>query len=62
MQSKKERIEMLKEWISEADKKIDALNAKYRGVRPSWVSSDICSLGMDANRWEQEIKMLEGDQ
>jgi len=62
METKEERIAMLKEWVAKADKKISDLNAKYSGVRPSWVSSEICSLGIDANRWEQEIKMLEGDQ
>lgn len=62
MQTTKERIEMLKEWVARADKQISDLNAQYSGVRPSWVSGEICSIGMKADRWEEEIKMLEGDQ
>jgi hypothetical protein len=47
--------EQLKRWLDEAVKKHQRLSDQYSGVRPGWVSMDLCDLWMDIDQYQKEL-------
>ena len=61
-QEKIDRIAAMKRQLEIKNAAYDSLAARYSGVRPSWVSSDLSELGQYIWRYRQELKELEGEQ
>lgn len=61
-QERLNRLAALRRILEEGNNQYDSLAARYSGVRPSWVSTDLSLLGQMIWRYKQEIKELEGDE
>jgi hypothetical protein len=61
-QERLDRLAALRRMLEANNNQYDSLVARYSGVRPSWVSTDLSLLGQKIWRYKQEIKELEGDE
>lgn len=61
-QERRDRLTALRRMLEVNNDQYDSLAARYSGVRPSWVSTDLSLLGQKIWRYKQEIKELEGDE
>jgi|TARA_R110000868_G_scaffold103599_3_gene285181 hypothetical protein len=57
--STREEINDLKAAVASWFKQRDELSARYRGVRPSYVSTDLAILGERITRYRAKIKKME---
>ena len=61
MTENREEINDLKDAIASWRKQRDELSAKYQGVRPSYVSTDLAILEERIKRYVARVKELEGE-
>lgn len=47
--------EQLTRWLNDAKRKHQNLSDQYRGVRPGWVSMDLCDLWMDIDQYQKAL-------
>ena len=59
--TKQEEINDLKDAIASWRKQREELSAKYQGVRPSYVSTDLAILEERIKRYVARVKELEGE-
>ena len=59
--TKQEEINDLKDAIASWRKQREELSAKYQGVRPSYVSTDLALLEERIKRYVARVKELEGE-
>ena len=48
----------IREAIAHYEKAFISLLLAHKGVRPSWVSAELASIGATLNRWEAELKEM----
>jgi hypothetical protein len=58
--TKKDEINDLKDCITSWRKQRDALELRYQGVRPSYVSTDLAILEERIQRYVAQVKEIEG--
>ena len=55
-------IEHFQQMLAQAQKQYKDLLEKYRGVRPSWVSEELCHIEMRMANYKSAIEELENEQ
>ena len=55
-------IATLQKMLTDAQKQYQDLLEKYRGVRPSWVSEELCHIEIRIANYKSEIEELQNEQ
>ena len=55
-------IETHQQMLAQAQQQYQDLLNKYRGVRPSWVSEELCHIEMRIANYKSEIEELQNEQ